>query len=49
MSDYSVAAFGETYVSTLTAGVLGIMLVLVATLVLGAAITKQKQTRNEKS
>jgi hypothetical protein len=49
MNDYSVTALGENYVSTFTAGVLGIMLVLAATLFLGAAITKQNQTGTEKS
>jgi cobalt/nickel transport protein len=47
MCDYSVNALGNTYVSTLAAGVLGILMVLVASLVLGAAITKRNQPGSE--
>ena len=47
MGDYSVNALGDTYVSTLAAGVLGILMVLVASLVLGAAITRRNQTVTE--
>ena len=47
MGNYSVNALGDTYVSTLAAGVLGILMVLVASLVLGAAITRRNQTATE--
>jgi hypothetical protein len=47
MSDYSVNALGEGYMSTLTAGVLGILMVLGASLVLGAAVTKRNQPAKE--
>ena len=47
MGDYSVNALGDTYVSTLAAGVLGILMVLVASFVLGAAITRRNQTATE--
>jgi len=41
MSDYSVEAFKDPYVSTLLAGVLGTLLVLVASLALGFVIAKR--------
>lgn len=44
MGDYSVHALGDTYASTLTAGILGTMLVLAATLILGTAITRRSKT-----
>ena len=49
MSDYSVSALGNGYVSTLVAGFFGIVFVLTATLALGKAITKKSQTGSEKS
>jgi cobalt/nickel transport protein len=49
MGDYSVNVLGDTYVSTLAAGVLGTMLVLMATLVLGTAITKRGKTVTKKA
>ncbi len=49
MNDYTVNALGENYVSTLAAGALGTVFVLVAALVLGTAITKTNQSKNEKS
>lgn len=49
MNDYSVSFLGNSYISTLTAGILGTVLVLGATMVLGTAITKRSQTRTEKS
>ncbi len=49
MSDYKVNALGENYLSTLAAGVLGTVFVLVAALVLGTVITKRSQRRTEKS
>jgi ABC-type sulfate transport system permease component len=49
MSNYSVSALGNTYVSTLLAGFFGIVFVLTATLALGKAITKRSQTKNETS
>ena len=47
MSDYSVSALGDTYISTLAAGILGTLLVLVTSLVLGAAITRPNQTETQ--
>jgi uncharacterized membrane protein YidH (DUF202 family) len=47
MGNYSVNALGDTYVSTLAAGVLGTLMVLVASFVLGAAITRRNQTATE--
>ena len=47
MGDYSVSALGDTYVSTLAAGALGTLLVLGASLVLGAAVTRRNQTASE--
>ena len=41
MSDYSVEALKDPYVSTLLAGVLGTLLVLVASLALGFVIAKR--------
>ena len=41
MSDYSVEAFKDPYVSTLLAGVVGVLLVLVASLALGFVIAKR--------
>ena len=40
MPDYKVPVVEDTYSSTLTAGVIGVFLVLGATLVLGKTITK---------
>jgi cobalt/nickel transport protein len=47
IGNYSVPALGDTYMSTFAAGVLGILMVLVASLVLGAAITRRNQTVTE--
>jgi ABC-type sulfate transport system permease component len=41
MTDYSVGALGNSYASTLLAGVFGTVLVLLASLVLGRAVTKK--------
>jgi cobalt/nickel transport protein len=41
LSGYSVEAFKNPYVSTLVAGVLGVLLVLVASLMLGLLISKK--------
>ncbi len=49
MSDYTVNALGENCLSTLAAGVLGTLFVLVAAVVLGTAITKRSERRTEKS
>lgn len=43
MGDYSVMAFGDSYISTLTAGIFGTALVLLATLALGATIAKRSK------
>ena len=48
MGDYSVNALGDTYVSTLAAGILGTMLVLAAALVLGTVIAKRSQAATKK-
>ena len=40
MPDYTVSAIENSYLSTLVAGVLGVFVVLGATLVLGKTITK---------
>jgi hypothetical protein len=47
MSDYSISALGDTYISTLAAGILGTLLVLITSLVLGAAITRPNQTESQ--
>jgi hypothetical protein len=44
MSDYTIAAIANPYVSTLLAGILGTLMVLVAGFVLGKVITPKKQT-----
>ena len=52
MSDYSVEAFKDPYVSTLLAGVLGTVLVLVAALALGFVVAKRSEpakTSSEKA
>jgi cobalt/nickel transport protein len=49
MSDYSVSALGDNYISTLAAGILGTLLVLVTSLVLGAAITRPNQTEPQEA
>lgn len=41
MSDYSVEAAGNSYVSTLIAGIFGTVLVLLASMVLGKALEKK--------
>ena len=43
MPDYMVTTIENSYISTLTAGVLGVLLVLGVTLVLGMIITKTKK------
>ena len=45
MSDYTIAAIANPYVSTLLAGILGTLMVLVAGFVLGKVITPKKQTQ----
>jgi ABC-type Fe3+ transport system permease subunit len=47
MADYSVSALGDGYVSTLAAGVLGTLMVLGISLVLGAAISRRNQPAKE--
>ena len=44
MSDYSIEAFKDPYVSTLVAGILGTLLVLMASLVLGFVINKRSDS-----
>jgi len=44
MSGYSLEAFKDPYVSTLLAGVVGTLLVLVATLALGFVIAKRTES-----
>ena len=41
MTDYSVAALGDSYLSTLAAGVIGTISVLAVGLLLGRAISKR--------
>jgi ABC-type Fe3+ transport system permease subunit len=41
MPDYSVAIFGDSYVSTLIAGSVGTLIVLAAALLIGKSMTKQ--------
>lgn len=45
MLDYTIAAIANPYVSTLLAGILGTLMVLVAGFVLGKVITPKKQTQ----
>jgi ABC-type Fe3+ transport system permease subunit len=47
MGDYSISALGNGYVSTLAAGVLGTLMVLGISLVLGAAISRRNQPNKE--
>ena len=42
MSDYAIAAIGNTYLSTLLAGVFGTFMVMLATFLLGKAIASKK-------
>jgi hypothetical protein len=44
MSDYTIAAIANPYISTLLAGILGTLMVLIAGFILGKAITPKKQT-----
>ena len=44
MSDYTIAAIANPYISTLLAGILGTLMVLVASFILGKVITPKKQT-----
>jgi len=46
MSDYSVGALNDPYVSRLAAGVLGVILVLGASLALGSVIAKRVDSKN---
>jgi cobalt/nickel transport protein len=48
MSDYSVEAVGDPYVSTLLAGVCGTLLVLFAAFILGTAIVKKPSVASDK-
>jgi hypothetical protein len=48
MTDYSVTALGNGYISTLLAGIFGVLFVLLATLALGKAITKRSHTTSQK-
>jgi cobalt/nickel transport protein len=43
MFDYTIAAIGDPYVSTLLAGVFGTLMVLLAGFLLGKVITPKKQ------
>ena len=43
MSDYTIAAIANPYISTLLAGILGTLMVLVASFILGKVITPKKQ------
>ncbi len=49
MNDYSVSFIADSYISTLTAGILGTVFVFGMTLILGTVITKRSQTKTEKS
>ena len=44
MSEYTIAAIANPYISTLLAGILGTLMVLVASFILGKVITPKKQT-----
>jgi hypothetical protein len=44
MSDYTIAAIANPYISTLLAGILGTLMVLVASFILEKVITPKKQT-----
>jgi len=46
MSDYSVGVLNDPYVSRLAAGVLGVILVLGASLTLGSVIAKRADSKN---
>ena len=46
MPDYSVALVGNSYVSTLLAGIFGVCVVMVASLLLGKVISKNQIKRN---
>ena len=47
MSDYAITAIGDPYVSTLLAGVFGTFMVLLATFLLGKAITPKNSASSE--
>ncbi len=49
MSDYSMLGLGNNYLSTLLAGFVGVVFVLLASLALGKAITKRNPPETEKS
>ena len=48
MFDYSVGAIGNPYISTLIAGVFGILMVLLATFLLGKAIAPKSRVVSDK-
>ena len=48
MNDYSVAVLGDSYISTLMAGVVGTISVLAAGLLLGRAISKRNSRSVQK-
>jgi cobalt/nickel transport protein len=48
MSNYTIAAIGDPYVSTLLAGVFGTFMVLLATFLLGKAMAPKKTTISDK-
>lgn len=48
MAGYSVNALGDGYLSTLTSGILGTVSVLMASIIVGNALTKRRQTPTEK-
>ena len=45
MSDYTITAIANPYVSTLLAGILGTLMVLATSFVLGKVMTTKKQTQ----
>jgi hypothetical protein len=47
MSDYAIAAIANPYISTLIAGILGTLMVLVATYLLGMVIETKKKPISE--
>jgi hypothetical protein len=49
MSGYSIEGIGNRYVSTLLAGVFGIFIVLLASLILGKAVTNREPAVFEKT
>lgn len=48
MADYSIAAIGDSYLSTVLAGVFGTFIVLLATFLLGRAIAPKSRDVSDK-